>query len=195
MNNQNYYILHCSAAHPEASLKRKRSPYTLHPWTTGKPLPFTPETPITYTIDISEFEQCEEDLEDANLLDYTPDDLNLPSYTEYCNPALMSKELVNTIQSVDDIRIEQFPAEIFNNFSKTRNVDYVAVNLIGVAEVEVSRELNKPPSRRLFKLPVPEYLMFHLYEDGPIVVHESVRRVIEKSGFYDIYFTATNEEC
>ncbi len=194
MNNQNFYLLHCNGTHPIASLKKERDPRSIAPWTSGEPLTHPPVKPLLFTVDLSWFSQCDEDLEDEDLLGYTPADLTIAAYKESLTPALMHKDLLAVILSVGDITIEQFPVEIFNEFTGETNHDFRAINLIGVAEVEVSRDLNHIPQRRQFKLPIASYLMFHLYEDGPIVVHETVKRAIENAGFSEMNFTPTYEE-
>lgn len=189
--SQNFYFLQCHVIHPAAELSGPIDKGNRTPWTNGKKLNHTPPDPIIYTMKCSDL--SEEEQEAADLRGVGPDDFNISFYSQYQDPELMHKDLLTTIRTAGDITIESFNVEIQNPISGTIHRDYCAINVIGVAEFEVERELRKIPTRRDFKLPVDSYLLFRLHEDGPIVIHESVKEAIEKADFPGIYFTPTYE--
>lgn len=140
---------------------------------------------------MSVLEASEEELEDMDLVGYGPDDFNIEAlYITFSIP-LMRNDLLRAIQSAKDVNIELFKAEIHIPVCGIIHKDYFAFNIIGVADFEIARDLQLHPTRRKYIVPLEDYLLFYLYDDGPIVVHESVKQKIEETGIKGIYFVPT----
>ncbi len=191
--NQNYYFIHSDGTHPIATITDAEQCGGSTTWTSGKTLTITPPTPITYRINCDNFKGSKEQRESSDLSGYAPDDYTITNYKEFLTPPIMHRDLLAVIRSVGEIEIEEFETEIKNPLSGTVHTEYRAINVTQVAEFEVERDIRKPLRQREFKLPVSSYLLFRLHDDGPVVVHESIKDAIESAGISGVYFIPSYE--
>lgn len=193
MKNENFYFLDGGGVHPIANIKNPEIGLSQHPWTNGEKINIEIEEPIMYEIDMSVLDYSDEDLEDMDLIGYEPDDFNIPTLWLHLNPPLICKKLADIITSFNNSKIELFKAEVYNPMSGTIHKDYYAFNILKIADFEVARELKRDIRQRSIEIPSIEYPIFYLYEDGPLVVNESVKNAIIKAKIEGIYFELTSQ--
>ncbi|GAA0890678.1 hypothetical protein GCM10009122_03570 [Fulvivirga kasyanovii] len=193
MDSQNFYFLEGEGVHPIAQIESPDIGLSPYPWTNGRKIDIKIEEPIVYDMDMSDLDNSEEDLEDMDLRGYKPNDFNIPTLWTYLHPPLISKKLADVITSFPNVKLELFKAEVHNPMSGTVHKDYYAFNLLQIAEFEVARELKKDIRQRSIRIPSIEYPIFYLYDDGPLVVNESVKNAIINEGIEGLYFELTSQ--
>ncbi len=96
---------------------------------------------------------------------------------------LMSKRLVTVIKKAGVKNIDCYETRIFNPLGRMVSKAYFAVNVIG--KVRAADILKSISGQLSFG---PKFLMFNLEESNYIVVHEHVKKAVEKADFPTVIF-------
>ena len=192
MVSQEFYFIDCGGVHPVAPIEDE--PDVDGDWTSGEALELTIQEPLEYTLGLKDiFDADIEEREDMDLASYGPDDFNVTPFMTSINPPLMRHDLLGILKEVGVDNLELFQAIIRNPLTGNDYENFSAFNIVGVADFEWARDLRREISQREYRIKTPPFLMFYLYEDGPIVVHDSVRLAIEKANIEGMWFVPTYE--
>jgi len=190
--SQKFFFIECYGKHPIAPIAK--TPRILGRWTSGLPLEHPVTEPIVYTLDLKGiFDADEETREGMDLTEFGPDDYNIKPLMTTQRPPLMRNDLIAAMQSVGVDNLELFPATVRNPINNRGHDNFSAFNVVGVADLEWGRDLRREINQRDYRINTPPFLIFRLYDDGPIVVYDSVRLAIENANIESVEFIPTYE--
>jgi hypothetical protein len=181
---QLFYVMGCEGIFPSTALG-KRPTLPRGPWMTGQRITYDVPTPLEYALDP----------------DY-PGEL-LPMYKSAA--PLMRADLLTALADAGVDNLQLFDA-VLRDLKGNANKDYKAVNVVGVvaaADLGNSRMMGTTDStlvdadfqRLAFREQVPtDLLLFRLAESvNAIVVHDRVKRRVERAGIPGMTFYASDE--
>jgi len=192
MTSQHFFFMGGGGVHPIAGVSKK--PEIRGRWTNAEPVKMSVEEPLTYNMDLTDiFNADEEALESMDLTGFTPDDYNIGAMITFPDQPLIRHDLLAVLETAGVDNLQLFEAIVSNPISKRKHHNFSAFNLVGIADFDWARDLRRKISQREFRVKTPPFLMFYLYDDGPIVVHNSVRLAVEDANIEGMYFVPTYE--
>ena len=192
MVSQRFFFMQCYGIHPIAPVVETTE--VVHRWTNGEAVKRPVEEPINYTLDLKDiFNADPAQREDMDLTIYSPDDFNIKPLMTLLNPPLIRNDLLAVLQSVGVDNLELFQAIVRNPINDREHDCFTAFNVVGLADFDWARDLRREISQRDYRIKVPPYLIFRLFDDGPIVVYDTVRLAIEQSNIEGMEFIPTYE--
>jgi len=193
MTSQKYFFMKCYGRHPIAPIGNEPELPGV-PWTRGEPVEIAVKEPLVYILDMDDLIDSDpEVLEGKDLSGYGPDDYNIRPLMTSPDQPLMRNDLLAVLNEAGVDNLEIFQAKLKNPVSGTEHDDFSAFNIVGVADFEWARDLRRQLNQREFRVNTPPFLMFRLFEYGPIVVHDTLRQIVEESNIEGVEFIPTYE--
>jgi len=150
--------------------------------------------PLIYTLGLEAiFDADAEVRESMDLTVFGPDDFNIMPLMTSATPPLMRNDLLAALQEAGVDNLELFQARVRNPVSNREYNNFSAFNIVGIADFDWARDLRRKINLREYRIKIPPFLIFYLFDDGPIVVHDTVRIAIKKAKIESVEFIPTDE--